>query len=197
MTNVALGFRVHSGWETAIAIAMPAGSPEAIDRRRLDLTSPDIPVQVFHAARSLDADATNQLVERASAAARAVARQAMRTVAKELRAAGHELVGSGVVLGTGFKLTGGLSHAGAHAAEGEMYRQAVIHASETCGLTVLGIPERDLYARATMLPALRADAIQRRVKELGHPLGTPWRQDQKSATLVAWLVLVSASSATP
>jgi hypothetical protein len=172
---------------------MPAGSPEAIVRRRLDLTSPDMPVQVFHASRSLDADAANQLVERVSAAARAVARQAVRTVVKELQDEGYELVASGVVLGTGFNLIGGRSHTRAHAAEGEMYRQAVIHANETCGLTVLGIPERDLYERATVLLALPVDAIHRRVKELGQPLGAPWGQDQKAATLAAWLALVSAA----
>jgi hypothetical protein len=156
-----------------------------------------MPVQVFHASRSLDADAASQLVERASAAARVVARQAVRTVVKELQDSGHELVGSGVVLGSGFNLIAGRSHAGAHAAEGEMYRQAMIQASETCGLTVSGIPERDLYTRASVLLELPVDAIHQRVKDLGRPLGAPWGQDQKAATLAAWLALVSAASATP
>jgi hypothetical protein len=197
MTNVALGFRVHTGWAAAIVIAMPAGSPEALDRRRLDLTSPGMPVQVFHASRSLDPDEANQLVEQASGAAWAVAREAVSTFVNELRTAGHELVGSGVILGTGFNFTDSLSHAGAHAAEGGMYRQAIIQASETCGLTVLGIPERDLFTRASVLLKLPVDSIHQRLKDLGRPLGAPWGQDQKAATLAAWLALVSAAFATP
>jgi hypothetical protein len=32
--------------------------------------------------------------------------------------------------------------------------------------------------------------LQRRVAELGKPIGPPWTQDQKFAALVAWLALV-------
>jgi len=33
--------------------------------------------------------------------------------------------------------------------------------------------------------------LMRRVTELGRPLGSPWSQDEKFATLAAWLALAS------
>jgi hypothetical protein len=33
--------------------------------------------------------------------------------------------------------------------------------------------------------------LERRVQEMGKPLGPPWTQDQKYAALVAWMALGS------
>jgi hypothetical protein len=36
---------------------------------------------------------------------------------------------------------------------------------------------------------LAAGEVQKRLLELGRPLGPPWTQDQKYAALVAWMAL--------
>jgi hypothetical protein len=41
---------------------------------------------------------------------------------------------------------------------------------------------------------LRPDDLTRRMVELGRSLGAPWSQDEKLATLVAWLALASKPS---
>jgi len=79
-----------------------------------------------------------------------------------------------------------------HAAEGELYRDALVHAGAACGLPVTGVPERDLDDRAAAALRLPVAELRRRVVELGRACGPPWAQDQKSAALVAWVALAAA-----
>jgi hypothetical protein len=196
MGEVTIGLRAHTGWAVAVALAGPPAAPSVVDRRRLDLTDPEVPRQAFHAAADLDAAAAAALVERATRTAEALAERAVRGLAGELRSAGHRLGGAGVVLGGGRRL-GTLaqvlaSHAAMHAAEGELYREVLVHASAACGLPVTGVPERDLHDRAAAVLGVPVPDLRRRVAELGRACGPPWAQDQKSAALVAWLALAAA-----
>jgi len=73
-----------------------------------------------------------------------------------------------------------------------MFRQALVRASEGCGLPVTKVRERDLLERATAALRTPAGKLQRRLADLGRPLGPPWTQDQKLATLAALLALSSS-----
>jgi hypothetical protein len=195
MAQVTIGFRAHTGWAVAVALAGPPEAPSVVDRRRLDLTDPEVPRQAFHVAADLDAGAAEELVERATRTAETLAERAVRGLVGELRAAGHRLAGAGVVLGGGRRL-GTLaqvlaSHPAMHAAEGELYREVLVHASAACGLPVTGVPERDLHDRAAAVLGVPGPDLRRRVAELGRACGPPWAQDQKSAALVAWLALAN------
>jgi hypothetical protein len=199
MAEVTIGFRAHTGWAVAVALAGPPAAPVVVDRRRLDLTDPEVPRQAFHAAADLDAGAAEALVERATRTAETLAEQAVRGLVGELRSAGHQVAGAGIVLGGGRRL-GTLaqvlaSHAAMHAAEGELYREVLVHAAAACGLPVTGVPERDLHDRATAALGVPAADLRRRVTELGRACGPPWAQDQKSAALVAWLALAAGPPA--
>jgi hypothetical protein len=57
---------------------------------------------------------------------------------------------------------------------------------------VLEVRERELLARCASDLGLPADKLTRRLAEMGRALGPPWRQDEKFATLAAWLALVAA-----
>jgi hypothetical protein len=199
MAQVTIGFRTHTGWAVSVVLAGPPAAPAVVDRRRLDLTDPEVPRQAFHVAADLDAGAAEALVERATRTAEALAERAVRGLAGELRSAGHRLGGAGVVLGGGRRL-GTLaqvlaSHAAMHAAEGELYREVLVHASAACGLPVTGVPERDLHDRAAAVLGIPGPDLRRRVAELGRACGPPWAQDQKSAALVAWLALAAPPGA--
>jgi hypothetical protein len=106
---------------------------------------------------------------------------------------GYQVAAAGLLLAAGRSLpdlpTVLTSHALIHTAEGEMFRDVLVRASEACALPVTGVRERDLLARAAEATGLPAPDLQRRVGEMGRALGPPWRQDEKLATLVAWLVL--------
>jgi hypothetical protein len=51
------------------------------------------------------------------------------------------------------------------------------------------VVERDLYARATETLGRSAGEIRRILAALGKELGPPWRSEEKSASVVAWLAL--------
>ena len=73
MPHVTVGIRAHTGWAVAVALAGPVAAPTVVDRRRLDLTDPEVPRQAFHVAAELDPAAAEELVERANRAAETLA----------------------------------------------------------------------------------------------------------------------------
>ena len=79
-----------------------------------------------------------------------------------------------------------------HTAEGEFFREAIRHASEACGLPVIRMKEREILSSGAAELGLRPEELQRRMLELGQPMGPPWRQDEKLATLAGWLILARA-----
>jgi hypothetical protein len=197
MPVVTVGLRAHTGWAVVVSLAGPPSEPAVVDRRRLDLTDPDLPRQAFHAAAGLDPAAAADLVERAAASTEAIAERVLRDLVAELRAAGHRVAGAGIALGGGGHRPGTLaavlaSHPAMHAAEGELYREALLLASDACALPVTGVPERDLPDRAAAVLGIPVPELRRRLVELGRACGPPWAQDQRSAALAAWLALLAA-----
>ncbi len=198
-THAALGFRAHSGWAALVVVAGPPRSPAVIDRRRIQLVDPGIPgsKQPYHAAQNLDLKKAEEVVRRSTKQARRLARRALRAVMDDLREKGHDLVGCGILLGSGRPATTLAatlaSHALIHTAEGELFRGALTHASEHHDLPVTGVRERELYARAAAELRVPADKLRNRVSEMGRAIGPPWTQDEKHATLVGWLALTAAS----
>ncbi|PYT48273.1 MAG: hypothetical protein DMG44_15710, partial [Acidobacteria bacterium] len=53
------------------------------------------------------------------------------------------------------------------------------------------VKERELLDGAGQAFRMKSAALLQRVTELGRPLGSPWTQDEKFATLAAWLALAS------
>jgi hypothetical protein len=54
------------------------------------------------------------------------------------------------------------------------------------------VREKDLVAKASATLQASAEDLQRRVNAAGKNLGPPWTQDQKLASLVAWLALTTS-----
>src|SRR5205807_2629305 len=54
---------------------------------------------------------------------------------------------------------------------------------------------RNLLARCRVQRGVAAGDLERHLAELGRTLGPPWRQDEKLATLAAWLALASLGQA--
>lgn len=81
------------------------------------------------------------------------------------------------------------SHAMIHTAEGMHYRSALARASKSCGLTVIGIQESDLFQTAASLLKLKAADMDAHLGAVGRELGPPWTQDEKRVALAAWIAL--------
>jgi hypothetical protein len=192
---VALGFRAHSGWAALVAVSGPSSSPSVCDRRRVELLNPGVPAQPYHAAAELDFKEAEQLVKRSVDKVRLRAVQGVREVIDDLRKQDRDVVGCGILLGSGRPLTTLTatlaSHALIHTAEGELFRQALVCAAQECGLPVTGVKERELFSVTSDRLLVPSNELEKRLADWGRALGPPWRQDQKYAALAAWLALAA------
>ncbi len=211
MKNAALGFRSHSGWAAYIAMAGPANSPEIAARGRIELADPAIPppFQPYHKAAEMPFKKAEEFIRRTTEQTENYARQGVGKVVADLRAQGYKVAACGILLGSGRPLVAAASrrqsdeinsplrslekilgaHPLIHTAEGQLFRQAIVHGAEQCALRVVGIVERELFERTESALGLSRKELSRRVAEFGRALGPPWQQDQKFAALAAWLAL--------
>jgi hypothetical protein len=187
----AIGFRVKSGWATAVLVAGPVQAPRILDRRAIDLCDPAIPEsrQPHHAGMStLQTDATK--VERLRKIVIRAANQSVADLIKDYQTAGHQIGAAGLVVGSEIdpaKVSN--PHIRAHALEGRLFRTALEEALRSCGLACSILVERNAYSRAAEILKKSPDALKRSVASLGRSVGGPWRADEKTATLAAWLLL--------
>jgi hypothetical protein len=193
--KAAIGLRAHSGWAALVALAGPADSPEVIARRRIEIVDPGIrgSKQPYHAAEPMEFPDAKAYIERCVDSTRRLAREAVRAAMDGLRDRRSDPTRCGIVLGSGRTLPVLeailKSHALIHTAEGEFFRNALLEASQHCGLRVLGVKEKELFERGAAQFRTSVSELEQRVQEMGKPLGPPWTQDQKYAALVAWMAL--------
>lgn len=201
LKSAAIGFSSHSGWAAAVCLGCPVSSPFVLDRSRLLLTSWPLPREPYHDAKRAGPDKAEEIVAGAAEEARVLAAEALTGLGASLRGRGHELVASGVVLGGGkpaATLSQALStHAAMHGAEGWLFREALMEASQNCGLTTVGVPESALPARVAAALGTPEGDVSALVLQLGRDHGPPWGRDQKAATMAALIALDSASSRAP
>ena len=196
MKQVALGFRAHSGWTSLVAIALEEGSPYVLLRERPHLVKTFTYEfrQPYHTAKKRSSAEAQDFVSRVRTEARGLAWEAINSVQSSFRHQGYELKRSGLLLASGKPLPDLpqilASHALIHTADGELFREALVHASKRCGLETFTTKESELLERASRTLLLKADELGRCLVHLGSAVGSPWTQDEKLAALVAWLSLV-------
>jgi hypothetical protein len=202
MSNAAaLGFRAHSGWAVAVAVTGSPGNPIMLERRRIDIADSAIPgsKQPYHAAAALDVSKAETLIGRCGESSASLATDAIHALVAEISeeySEEYRLVGSGILFGSGRPLPELAailrSHALIHTAEGEFFREVLAGASERCSLPVKRVREREVWDRAAGALHLELQALQERINTLGRSLGPPWRQDEKLASLAAWIALAES-----
>lgn len=180
----AIGFRAHSGWAAAAAVAGPLDSPAVILRRRIEMIDRGTAgiAQPYHAAVGLEIAEAGQLIRTCAAHAAALAATALRGVVKDVRQLGYHVCGCGLLLASGKPLPSLerilVSHPLLHTAEGELFRAALRTAIRECEFPLTESRERE--SPNWQVPA-----------SMGKGMGPPWRQDQKLAAAAAWLALKS------
>jgi hypothetical protein len=121
----------------------------------------------------------------------------LRALAGDLLSLGYEVDCCAVLSGSGRTLPALesvlASHALIHAAEGEMFREALRHAAKRAGISVLEVKEKELSLRAIEVLGIPETKLVHRLGELGRAAGPPWAQDQKLAALAAWIALASGN----
>jgi hypothetical protein len=200
--EAALGFRVHSGWAAVVAVGLEKGRPTALARERVHLVETFSYTfrQPYHTAEKMGIEEGRAFISGVRREARRLAQRAIRKLQGELPGQGYKLARCGLLLASGRALPALekvlASHALIHTADGELFREAILHASGRCGLREFTIKDKELLEVAGRKLRLRPADLLRRATELGRELGAPWSQDEKFAALAGWLALnAKASSA--
>ena len=193
MKQAALGFRVHSGWTALVAVSTSKGFPVVLSRQRPHLVETFTYEfrQPYHTAEKKPLREAGNFIARMQDEARGLAYRAIHEIQTDLQKQGYKLDRCGLLLASGKPLPELskilASHALIHTADGELFREAILHAAARCGLAATCIKERELLDRASQAFRCKPNDLMHRITELGRPLGSPWTQDEKFATLVAWL----------
>ena len=196
LKQAAVGFRVHSGWAAVVAVSVERGEPVVLARQRVQLVDTFTYEfrQPYHTAQKMLIGQAREFLARMQGEARRLACGAIQELASRTKEQGVKLTRCALLLASGRTLPELekilASHALIHTADGEHFREAILHARARCGLRDLRIKERELLKSAEEMLGLKGSAVMERVTELGKPFGSPWSQDEKFATLAGWLASV-------
>jgi hypothetical protein len=191
----ALGFSVHTGWAAAVLLAGPLDEPRVLARERVALA----PLEgfdetrfVYHRSQELPLDQAERQVRATTRLAHQHARTAIAALLATASAGQHQVVGAGIGLASRAlpPLADILkTHTLVHAAEGELFGQALVAGSEAEGLRALMVPPRQIPARAAAARGVKEKVLGDRMAALGKRAGRPWAQDQRTAAMLAVIVL--------
>jgi hypothetical protein len=190
--RIALGVRSHSGWAAYVLLGGRASLPTLLARGRMELCDPSISgaKQPFHTAEPMAFPDGERFIGECARATAAFAERALMGFVRQhgaisaccvLTASGRPLPDLKSILA---------SHALIHAAEGEFYRDAIVHAAEKSGISVERLRERDMVAASERLPGTETER-KVRLEEFGRQVGPPWRQDEKLSALAGWMALAA------
>ena len=193
--EAAVGFRVHSGWAAVVVVWLEKGAPVVLERKRAHLVKTFSYTfrQPYHTAEKMPLAEAQKFVAQVQTEARELAYRVVHEMQSSLDNLKIKLTRGSLLLASGRPLPDLekilASHALIHTADGELFREAIVHGCTRCGLKMESVKERALLEGAGAAFHLKTAELMRRVTELGKPFGSPWSQDEKFATLAAWLSL--------
>lgn len=195
MKTAAVGFRVHSGWTSLVVVALEKSRPVILLKERPHLVANFSYAfrQPYHTAEKMTLEEAREFLARQRTEARRCALAAIRSAQKDVAEQGYEIDRAALLTASGRPLPELAkilaSHSIIHTADGEFFREALLHACAKCKLAVTTIKERELLATASKSLRRNPAALTRTIADLGKSLGSPWTQDEKFAALAAWLAL--------
>ena len=195
--KVAFGMRAHSGWAALVVVGKRDGNFLVVDRRRIELVEDEWAKQPYHAAEDLKSDAARDVVKCGVEAAHRIAVREMRAAVKRERERENEVTACAVLIANPMPDWSTQEilavHFRMHKAEGVLFRDALVRATEACGLRLVAIPEKLLTKHAERALRTPASDLVKRITALGKPVGPPWGKDQKDAALAALVALQGRS----
>ena len=189
--TVVLGFRPHTYWTAAVAVGGAMRDPRVVARHKIVFAAGE-ERSVYHQAADAPEGEAEALIKRVRVRVEANAKAGISRLVELLRA--DDLALKLAVAPAGGRRLPSLAeirrvHTLQHAAEGEFYRDAVAAACSALGLEVRRPIERELPALVCDRLGIGRSDLDSRMKDLGAKLGAPWSEDQRLATLAAWLAL--------
>ncbi len=183
LTSVVAGIADHSGWAIFVSVSAKNGSPEVVDRRRVELIEPGLPKQPYeHETAGMNAaDAERLLQEVRESAAHCAVRELSRlrsslgaTVSIALRAAPLPRLPESVAE----------ARASWHIlmrADAMLYHDALCAAAASLGIKVATFPRGEERRLAADALATTEECLDLFLSGLRARLGPPWQQDHQAA----------------
>jgi hypothetical protein len=193
--RVAIGLKSRIGRAALVIVGGEATTPVFVESREIKLL-PEGDWAPYHAADELPKAKQHAAVERAIATAHRLAEEAIRDAAARSRAAGHEPVGCGVLVGKGMpKWTTDeilAVHVRMHVAEGELFREVLVAGARANHLALATLPDKSPLESAAKALGMKGAQLDASLAALGKAAGPPWRKEQKEAAAAALVVLAGA-----
>jgi len=178
LTPVVAGVADHSGWAILVSVSANDGSPEVVDRRRVELIEPGLPKQPYeHETAGMNAAEAERLVEEVRESAVHCAERAL----SQLRSSSIALRVAPLP-----RLPGSVAeaHASWHIrmrADAMLYHDALCTAAASLGIKVATFPRGEERRHAAGAMATTAERLDLFLNGLRASLGPPWQQDHQAA----------------
>ena len=183
-----------------VVVCVEKGAPRVVARERVQLVETFTYRfrQPYHTAEKLPLEEAREFVAGVEKESQKLAYQAIQAMREELQKQGMELARCALLMASGKTLPSFenilASHALIHTADGELFREALSCAATRSGLQTIKIREKELLESGRRALHIQPAMLLRRLAALGKPFGSPWTQDEKFATLAAWLAFASRNS---
>ena len=192
-----IGLRAKTAMAIALVLGGTARAPQPIHRAELILSSPRIhaTAQPYHEVMDLPWEQAQVAVKETAFAIENLAREALAGLLRDVEARGFSVLSLAIVGAPERRLEAIRNpHIRAHAAEGVLYRHVLEIAASGNSLASRVFPEHGLLARAESTLRLSGSEIASCLADVGNRFGRPWRADEKTAAVAAWIALVDHAS---
>jgi len=190
--KVALGFKPRTGRAVLVVLLESGTTAEVFERAEVPLLPPG-EFATYHAAERLEPEAARKHVKASIARAQRLATAAIRDAVKRCKAAGHEVSGCGVLVGTGMPdwTTDEILavHVRMHKAEGELFRTVLVEGARECGFEPATLPDKTALDAAAKKLGLTRAKLDANLAAIGKAAGPPWAQYQREAAAAALVAL--------
>jgi hypothetical protein len=188
-----IGFRVKSGWASAVLLTGPIEAPVVRDAAVIELSDPMIPAskQPYHAGMGV-ARKEGPALDRLLASINAYSQRSLAALLNRYGTITHSLLEAGVVVGSDCDpATITNPHIRVHSAEGRLFRTVVEQALAHRGIPSSTYVESMLLAHAARVLRRSPVQLKEAVARLRPVAAERWRAEEKIAALAAWLLLAS------
>jgi hypothetical protein len=189
--NVVFGMKSHSGWAALVVVGKRDGDFVVVDRCRIELVEDEWGKQPYHAAEHMKPKAARDLVERGIEAAHRIAVREVRAAVRREQERENKVAACVVLVADpmpDWSVEEILAvHFRMHKAEGVLFRDALVRATQACGLRLVAISEKLLTKHAERTLESSQGGLVKQIAALGKSVGPPWRKDQKDAALAAMI----------
>lgn len=189
--EVALGFRVKSGFAIAVALSGTVSVPTVLARRIVQLSDPDVEAtrQPYHDGFGTAQEDAREIA-RLTRMVRRAAKASVGGLLSDSSLEGKRCCGAGLVVGSVIDPnTVGNPHIRAHANEGRLFRTALAEALEEQHVRCTVFVEKALDEESRKAVGRSGGQIKKAIAALGAALGGPWRAEEKAAATAAWMIL--------